>query len=558
MVSIKRGTASKQVKMPDERLEEAHRLSPEVPWAAPAQERHSRLKVLLGATHGGGKWRAYLFSAGAVGLVGLMAKLLEFFLPLPNLPMVFLIAVLYSAVTWGLGPSIFTSLLSVLVYNFFFMPPVYAFAVAGLQDLLTLVVFLIVAVLTSDLMARVREQAETAKRREAQTAALYALTREIADAGGVDDVLRVVVSKIAQIFRARAVLWLPDSGQLVLQAGYPPGTQVSEVERAIATWAWRHNQPAGRGTDTFPGAEWFFMPLSTANGTVGVLGLQFEAPGAGLTSDRRRLLEALADQAAVAIERTRLIQAMEQAKLAKETERLQAALLSSISHDLRTPLTSIIGAVTSLLTDRGTYDEATRRDLLWTIQEEAERLNRFVGNLLDVTRLESGALRLHREWVEIEEVIGVASARLARSLSQHRLTVDIQPGLPMLRLDFVLIEQVLVNLLDNAAKYSPPGTTIRLSARREGDSVVVEVADEGIGIPPADLERIFDKFYRVPGSDRQGAGLGLGLFICRGIVEAHGGRISARSPAAGGKGTVFTVTFPLEKEQEPSPASEQE
>lgn len=438
------------------------------------------------------------------------------------------------------------------------MPPVYAFAVAGLQDLLTLVVFLIVAVLTSDLMARVREQAETAKRREAQTAALYALTREIADAGGVDDVLRVVVSKIAQIFRARAVLWLPDSGQLVLQAGYPPGTQVSEVERAIATWAWRHNQPAGRGTDTFPGAEWFFMPLSTANGTVGVLGLQFEAPGAGLTSDRRRLLEALADQAAVAIERTRLIQAMEQAKLAKETERLQAALLSSISHDLRTPLTSIIGAVTSLLTDRGTYDEATRRDLLWTIQEEAERLNRFVGNLLDVTRLESGALRLHREWVEIEEVIGVASARLARSLSQHRLTVDIQPGLPMLRLDFVLIEQVLVNLLDNAAKYSPPGTTIRLSARREGDSVVVEVADEGIGIPPADLERIFDKFYRVPGSDRQGAGLGLGLFICRGIVEAHGGRISARSPAAGGKGTVFTVTFPLEKEQEPSPASEQE
>lgn len=370
--------------------------------------------------------------------------------------------------------------------------------------------------------------------------------------------LRVVVSKIAQIFRARAVLWLPDSGQLVLQAGYPPGTQVSEVERAIATWAWRHNQPAGRGTDTFPGAEWFFMPLSTANGTVGVLGLQFEAPGAGLTSDRRRLLEALADQAAVAIERTRLIQAMEQAKLAKETERLQAALLSSISHDLRTPLTSIIGAVTSLLTDRGTYDEATRRDLLWTIQEEAERLNRFVGNLLDVTRLESGALRLHREWVEIEEVIGVASARLARSLSQHRLTVDIQPGLPMLRLDFVLIEQVLVNLLDNAAKYSPPGTTIRLSARREGDSVVVEVADEGIGIPPADLERIFDKFYRVPGSDRQGAGLGLGLFICRGIVEAHGGRISARSPAAGGKGTVFTVTFPLEKEQEPSPALEQE
>jgi two-component system sensor histidine kinase KdpD len=266
-----------------------------------------------------------------------------------------------------------------------------------------------------------------------------------------------------------------------------------------------------------------------------------------MSPDQRRLLGALAGQAAVAIERTRLVREMEQARLQVETERLRDALLSSVSHDLRTPLVSIVGAASSLLTYGASYDETARRDLLLTIQEEAERLNRFVGNLLDMMRLESGELKLNRQWVDIGDVIGTAASRLSQALGQHRLAVEVAPDLPALWLDFVLIEHVLVNLLENAAKYSPPGTTIHVKAGRRGRTVVVEVVDEGVGVPPADLERIFDKFYRVQRGDRQGAGTGLGLSICRGIVEAHGARISARSPA-NGKGTAFVMTFPIEKE----------
>jgi two-component system sensor histidine kinase KdpD len=490
--------------------------------------------------------QAYFLSAGAVCLAAVTAKILQSFLALPNLSMVFLTAVLYSAVTWGLGPSIFASILGLLVYDFFFVSPVYTFTVTNPQDILALFIYLIVAVLTSNLAARVRNQAQAAKRREASTAALYALSRQIAGAAGLDDVLRAIVTQVAQILGAKIVVLLPEADQLVRKAGHPPDIQLTEAERAAATWAWQHHQPAGRGTDTLPGGEWFYLPLATAHSTVGILGLQFDTPEAVISPDQRRLLEALSGQAAVAIERTRLVREMEQARLLTETERLRDALLSTISHDLRTPLVSIIGAVSSLLTYGPTYDEDARRELLLTIQEEAERLNRFVGNLLDMMRLEAGALELKREWVEIGDVIGTALSRLTQALNQHQFSVEIEPNLPMLWIDFVLIEHVLVNLLENAAKYSPPHTAIRISAQREGYSIVVQVADEGIGVPTTDQERIFDKFYRVQRGDRHGAGTGLGLSICRGILEAHGGKISARSPAYG-KGTVFTVTLPAEK-----------
>lgn len=498
---------------------------------------------------------AYLWSGLAVGLAASVAKFLESSLSLPNPAMVFLPAVLFSATSWGLGPSIFASLLSVLTYDFFFVPPFYTFTIAKAEDVFTLIILLIVAILTSNLAGRVRDQAEAARRREAKTAALYALSREIASAAGLEAVLKAIVDQVAQIVNAKTIVLLPNpSGQLILEASHPWGIELTEAELATATWAWQHNQPAGRGTDPLPGAEWCYLPLRTAHSTVGVLGLQFETPNVIIAPDQRRLVEALAGQAAVAIERTRLVQDMQQTRLLAETERLRTALLSSISHDLRTPLASIIGAVTSLL-DTVTYGEAARRDLLLTIQEEAERLNRFVGNLLDMTRLESGALELHREWVEIGDVIGAALGRLAQALGQHRVSVDIDPDLPLLWLDFVLIEQVLVNLLDNAARYSPAGTTIHIRARRQEDSVIIEVADEGVGVPPDDLERIFDKFYRLHKGDRQSAGIGLGLSICRGIVEAHGGRIAARS-AGTGRGTSLIVTFPLEKEP-PTVAAEQ-
>ncbi|MDQ3828312.1 MAG: sensor histidine kinase KdpD [Candidatus Tectomicrobia bacterium] len=490
---------------------------------------------------------AYVWSAGAVSVAAATAKLLQLYLPLQDLSLVFLTAVLFSAVTWGLLPSIFAAILSVLAYNFFFIPPLHTFSVASPRDLLNLAIFLIVAVLTSNLAARVRNQAEAAKRREARTAALYALSRQIAGAAELNDVLRAIVTYVAQVLGAKVVILLPEADRILLQAAHPANIELTEAERAAATWAWQHNRPAGRGADTLPGGEWFYLPLATARGTVGVLGLQFDAPEAVISPDQRRLLEALAGQAAVAIERTRLVREMEQARLLTETERLRDALLSTISHDLRTPLVSIIGAVSSLLTYGTTYDEATRRELLSTIQEEAERLNRFVGNLLDMMRLESGALELRREWVDIGDVIGTALSRLVHTLNHYQLVVDVTPDLPMLWIDFVLVEHVLVNLLENAAKYSPPQTVIRVSARREQRSIVVGVEDEGIGVPAADLERIFDKFYRVQRGDRQGAGTGLGLSICRGIMEAHGGRIFARSPGHG-KGTAFVLTFPIEKE----------
>jgi two-component system sensor histidine kinase KdpD len=490
---------------------------------------------------------AYVLSAAAVCAAGVTAKVLESFLSLPNLSMVFLIAVLFSAVTWGLGPSILASILSLLVYDFFFVSPVLTLTVANPQDILALVIFLITAVLTSNLAARVRHQADAAKHREARTAALYALSRQIAVAAGLDDVLRAIVKQVSQILGAKVVVLLPEAEQLTLKGAHPGNIQLTEAERAAATWAWQHNQPAGRGADTLPGGEWFYLPLATARGTVGVLGLQFDLPEMALSPDQRRLLEALAGQAAVAIERTHLVREMEQARLLTETERLRDALLSTISHDLRTPLVSIIGAVSSLLTYGESYDESARRELLLTIQEEAERLNRFVGNLLDMMRLEAGAIELKRDWVEIGDVVGTALSYLCRALGLHQLVVEIEPALPMLHLDFVLMEHVLVNLLENAAKYSPPQTTIRVTARREGQTVALEIADEGIGIPASERERIFDKFYRVQRGDRQGAGTGLGLSICRGIVEAHGGHISARSPEKG-QGTVFTVTLPIERE----------
>jgi two-component system, OmpR family, sensor histidine kinase KdpD len=489
----------------------------------------------------------YVLSTAAVCLAGVTAKILESFLALPNLSMVFLMAVLCSAVTWGLGPSILASILSLLVYDFFFVEPIFTFTVANPQDILALVIFLITAVLASNLAARVRYQADAAKHREARTAALYALSRQIAGAAGLNDMLRAIVAQVSKILGAKVVILLPEADQLRLRAGYPTDTQLTAAEQAAATWAWQHNQTAGRGTDTLPGGEWYYLPLGTAQGTVGVLGLQFEAPEVVISPDQRRLLDALAGQAAVAIERTRLVREMMRARLLTETERLRDALLSTISHDLRTPLVSIIGAVSSLLTYGATYDENARQELLLTIQEEAERLNRFVSNLLDMMRLESRAIALKREWVEIGDVIGTALSRLARSLGQHQLVVQVDPDLPMLRLDFVLIEHVLVNLIENAAKYSPPQTTIRVRARREGQSIAVEVADEGIGVPAGERERIFDKFYRVQRGDRQGAGTGLGLSICKGIVEAHGGHIAATSPGQG-QGAVFTVTFPIEKE----------
>jgi len=277
---------------------------------------------------------------------------------------------------------------------------------------------------------------------------------------------------------------------------------------------------------------------------VGVLGIDRDAPGPLLTPDERRLLDALADQVAVAIERISLARGLAETRVLAETERMRSALLTSISHDLRTPLASILGTVSSLRSYADKYDASDREELLVTLESEAERLNRFVGNLLDMTRLESGAIELKLDLVDVAEIIGAALERAGNVLAHHRTEVEIKPDLPMVRLDAVLFEQVLFNLLDNAAKYAPAGSRIDLRARRDGDTVAIEVIDEGPGIPPADLERIFDKFYRVHAQDRRRAGTGLGLAICRGFVEAQGGRIEARN-RRDRSGAILMVRIPV-------------
>lgn len=494
------------------------------------------------------QFNAYFSSILAVVLAAILIWVVEPLDTLPNRSMIFLTAILFSAVTWGLGPSILASILSVLIYDFFFVHPVLTLTVASPQDLLALTTYLGVAVLTSNLAGRAREQARAAQQREARTNVLYGLSRALAEATDMDQAVRAVAIQVSEALGAQAAVFLPDPDKdnLTLRASEPTGALLTEAERAAAIWAWQHNQPTGRGSDTLPGVAWFFLPLRTAQNTVGVLGIQTPTPRS-LMPEQYRLLETLGGQAAVTVERLRLAMDMEQARLLTESERLRTALLSSISHDLRTPLASITGAASSLLADTPLYDENEQRDLLLTIQEEAERLNRFVSNLLDMTRLESGVLTLNRDWVEVDDIIGTALARPSQGLRQHRLVVETEPHLPLLHIDFVLMGQVLINLLDNAAKYSPPGKTIRVAAYRQNETVVMTVSDEGPGISPSNLDHIFEKFYRVQAGDRQSAGAGLGLSICKGIVEAHGGWIAVNNNPTGG--AIFSIFLPLEREQ---------
>lgn len=491
-------------------------------------------------------WKEYLFSVIVVSIAALLADVLQAFLSLPNLSMVFLFGVLICAVLWGLRASVMASLLSVLLYDFFFVPPTHTFTINRPEDVLALIVFLVVAVLTSNLTGRIRDQAQAARRREARTAALYSLSSQLASAVGLEQVTEVVAHQIGRNLEADVVVLLPQADRLQPAASHPP-TTLTDSEIASATWGWRHNQAVGRGSDTLPGERRLYLPLRSAQGAIGVVALLFHQESTVIDPEQQRLLDALAGQAALAVERAVLVNNLERAQLLSERERLQAILLSAISHDLRTPLASILGSASSLLESNGAFDKTTERELLKTIQEEGERLNRFVGNLLDTTRLESGALTLHQEWSEIGEIIGTALSRLKVVVAKHQLATEVEPNLPLLRLDFVLIEQVMVNLIENAAKYSPPASTISVRAFRTEHHVVIEVEDEGIGISAENVEKVFDKFYRVEHGDRVVAGTGLGLTICRGIVEEHGGRIIAISPGKSGRGAMFRITLPIKE-----------
>ena len=498
-------------------------------------------------------WSAYGWGLASVAASTALAWLMFPYFELTNLIMAYLLGVVFVAVRLGRGPSILASVVSVAAFDFFFVPPFYTFAVFDAQYLLTFTVMLLVALVISNLTVRIRQQADAARVRERRTAELYAMSRTLASVRGIEQVLRVAVQHISEVFACNVVILLPDANGRIQPWGRLAGEWSDEAgarkafapdasDQAVAQWVYDHRQAAGRGTDTLPGADGLYLPLVGTRGTIGVLGVRpFEARRVFLP-EQLQLLETFANQIALAIERTQLADEAQRAQVEAETERLRAALLSTVSHDLRTPLAVITGATSSLLEGRTTLDAATRDDLTRTAYEEAERLNRLVGNLLDMTRLEAGAVQVRKEWQPLEEVVGAALTRLDTPLQDRQVTIRLPPDLPLVPLDSVLIEQVLINVLENALKYTPASSPIEIAAWASPDAVTVEVADRGPGLPDEDTLRIFDKFYRVTRAGTS-SGIGLGLAICRGMVEAHGGRIWAQNRSGGG--VAFRFTLPL-------------
>ncbi len=488
--------------------------------------------------------RPYLMAL-VIAAIGLGAgELINTFLGLENVDLVFLTAVVVVAVRYGLWPSLLASVVASLCYNFFFLPPIYTFTITDPTNIAAFFFFMLIAVLVSNVAARVRIQADTAFGRIKTTEQLYAFSRKLAGTATLDDVLWATAYQTALMLKVRVVLLLPEDNLLTVKAGYPPEDQLDKADLAAANWAWSNDRPAGRGSDTLPGAKRLFLPMRTGRGLIGVIGIDDDRTGPLLTPDQRRLLDALVDQGALAIERVLLVEDMDRVKRTVESERLRSALLTSISHDLKTPLASVLGAASTIRDLASGLSDQQKHDLLATVIDESERLNRFIANLLDMTKLESGAIVPNTALHDIGEIIGSALRRASKILERHKVQLDLAADLPMLQLDAVLFEQVLFNLLDNAAKYSPPGTTISIKSQREHGVVSLQVADEGEGIPPTELESVFDKFYRVQKVDRVRPGTGLGLAISRGFVEAMNGRISAAN-RTDRSGAVLTIRLPI-------------
>lgn len=502
--------------------------------------------VKTAARSGPFPWRHYALSAGAVALTVAIAWLLAGALTVGNTSMLFLVPVLVSAVLFGLRPALFTSFVSVMAYNFFFLPPLYTFTISDPNNWLSFAVLLFVAIIAGNLAASVRRQADLVAARAAITSDLYGFTGKLAGIAGLDDILWAACFQISSMLRANTVLLLPDpvTQRPVIRAGYPPDDELDAQDLAAAAWSWDNGQAAGRNSQTLPGAKRLFLPMRTGEGLVGVIGLQRTDNRALFTPDERRLLDALIDQSALAIERAQLVEKVDEAQVLAQADRLRVAMLTSLSHDLRTPLASILGAATTLLSNLGLYDVAQTQELLLTLREEAERLDRFVGNLLDMSRLEAGVLGVKIEDVDIADVANVALKRLARRLANHKVQTMLPGDLPYIRADPLLLEQALVNILDNAAKYAPANSSIRIGARIESGRVLLTVEDEGSGIPPEEVDRIFDKFYRAKAADRRIAGTGLGLAVARGFLEAFGGTLSGAN-RADVKGAVFSIGLPL-------------
>ncbi|WP_431270261.1 sensor histidine kinase [Dankookia sp. P2] len=472
-------------------------------------------------------------------------------MPEGALGMIYLVPIVAAAVGFGPVQGALAAALSFLAWNFLFLPPRYTLTIAGPQDVVGVVVFTLVALLLAGTTGGLGRSVRATRARMLGLRRLVEFSRRLGAPGGKGDLVQAIAEEASRIAAGPACVLLllpPLPGETapepVLRASVPVEVEPDESSMAAARWAVANRRAAGHGTDTLPSVAWQFRPMRTAHGLAGLVGLRRPETGGPLDGEADRALDALLDQAAVALERAELMEERARGEAMAETEALRTALLTSLGHDLRTPLTSIRGAISTLRTSGPALSEATRADLLAAAEEETERLSRWIANILDMVRIENRQVAPRREPVDLAEALETAAARAARA---HGREIALDPGLRPVapRLDPALLDQVLANLLDNALKFSAPGGQVRARAGREGAEVLIAVEDDGPGIPREDLPRIFDPFFRATRADRVAAGSGLGLAICRGLVQAMGGRIAAESPAMpDGRGTRVVVRFP--------------
>ncbi len=492
----------------------------------------------------------FLLMTGVVGAVTWLGDILRQSLDGASIAMMFMTSAVISAILFGLPVSLYASVLGIFCYDFFFTEPIYHFRIDSYRDCIALALFGVSAVATSHLAARNRAQMQLANTRAQITAGLFVFSRELTGVSVVEQLLTVCVQTIGRMMHGNIAILLNKGGEMQRVAGLPEAQELDAVAVEAAAAAGRTGAvPAGDPSGRDAG-RWLFTPLSSARGKMGVLGLSRGSDPVQLTDAERLLFDALADLAGLAIERAQLAEELEQARLRSATDQFRSSVLASLSHDLKTPLTSIRGALSSLQSFGGRFDTAAKADLIDTAHDEAERLARFVNNLLDLTRLESGMLSIHADPVDIGELIGSAIRRTERVLDGVTVVIDLPDHLPIVPVDPVLIEQVIFNLIDNAAKYSPRGSKVVVKVVDRPSSLELSIVDEGSGIPPEDLTRIFEKFYRAKQGGRTVAGTGLGLAICKGFVEAHGGKISAinRNDRTG---SCFTIVLPKNPAEKP-------
>ena len=489
-----------------------------------------------------GGWPGYAVGVACVIAATGLALLLDRTFERVDLGVIYLTAVLAAGALYGLRPALAAATVAFLTYNFLFLQPKFSFAIGSPTDVLTLIVFWGVALTTGALAGRVREQARAAQRRASAVSALLAASQRLTGIGDRGEAARILAEQTAAAAGAGAVVLLPVESELTLTAGAPGKPELDAEAMAAARWAWERGEPAGHGTGTLPQARWTFRPLQGVRDRAGVAGIEAAALSPG--SDEEKLALALLDQGAVAVERADLAGQAVETETLRRTDRFRGALMNSVSHDLRTPLSTVLGASTTLIDLGDKLKPAVRADLLLSIREEAERLSRYVGDLLDMTRLEGGGLNIRADWVDVRDVLNAAGKRVARRLGERKLARDFPAQLSLVMVDQGLLEQALVNILENAIAYSPDGSTVELAAYEDRGAVVISIEDEGKGIPTAELERVFDKFRRMEEPSDRTKGAGLGLAIARGFVEAMNGRIAAASPIQDGKGTRILISLP--------------